>query len=246
MRDKKLLLKDRLIISIDSSSKKDVIKLCKNISGKVSTLKIGLQLLYSLGTGIIGTVKSFGYRVMLDAKLMDIPNTVSSAAAAIVNLDVSAVTVHTLGGRQMLARTRKAVEEQAKLKNKLKPVLFGVTVLTSLDDSDIKNLGFRDNFLSSVLNLSEIAVRSGMDGIICSPNEVEMVREKIGSDFYIATPGVRLPGDSAGDQKRINTPGEAISGGADFIIAGRSITTKNNVPETIDKFLVEIERGIHL
>ncbi len=244
MRNKKLLLRDRLIISIDTSSRNEVISLCKKISGKVSTLKIGLELIYSLGTGIVNTVKSFGYNVMLDAKLLDIPNTIRGAAAAISNLDISAVTIHIIGGKQMLVGAREAFEEEAKLKSNLMPVLFGVTVLTSLDDVDIKILGFKGNFLETVLSLSKIAIDSGMDGVICSPNEVEMLRGNLGSSFYIATPGVRLPEDDAGDQKRVNTPRDAILNGADFIIAGRSITGKKDIPEAVDKFLVEIERGI--
>jgi len=244
MRNKKLLLRDRLIISIDTSSRNEVISLCKKISGKVSTLKIGLELIYSLGTGIVNTVKSFGYNVMLDAKLLDIPNTIRGAAAAISNLDISAVTIHIIGGKQMLVGAREAFEEEAKLKSNLMPVLFGVTVLTSLDDGDIKILGFKGNFLETVLSLSKIAIDSGMDGVICSPNEVKMLRGNLGSSFYIATPGVRLPEDDAGDQKRVNTPRDAILNGADFIIAGRSITGKKDIPEAVDKFLVEIERGI--
>jgi orotidine-5'-phosphate decarboxylase len=244
MRGKKLPLRDRLIISIDTSSRNEVIILCKRISGKISTVKIGLELIYSLGTGIVKTVKSFGYNVMLDAKLLDIPNTVSGAASAISDLEISAVTIHVLGGSQMLVNARKTFEEMAKLKGKLRPVLFGVTILTSLDDGDIKSLGFKGDFLETVLGLSKIAIDSGIDGIICSPNEVKMLRDKLGDGFYIATPGVRLPGDAAGDQKRVNTPGGAILNGADFVISGRSITGKKNIPETIDRFLSEIERGL--
>jgi orotidine-5'-phosphate decarboxylase len=239
-----LLPAERLIISIDASSKNEVIGLCKKFSGKVSTIKIGLELIYSTGPAIVNTIRSFGYRVMLDAKLMDIPNTVSRASTAIANLDISALTIHTLGGRQMLVSAREAVEEQMKIKTIQKPLFFAVTILTSLDSGDLDSLGFRDGFLISVLGLSKIAVDSGMDGIICSPNEVEPVRKKLGSNFYIATPGIRLTGDETGDQKRINTPGQAISKGADFIIVGRSITTSVDIPGTIDMYLEEIDRSL--
>ena len=244
MKGSKLLLRDRLIIVIDTNNKNEVISLCKKISGKVSTVKIGLELIYSVGLGIVDTIKSFGYKVMLDAKLLDIPNTVSGAAAAIGKLGVSAVTLHTLGGKQMLISAREVMEKQAKLEAKLKPLLFGVTILTSLDDADLKALGFKGDFFQSVLNLSKIAVESGMDGIVCSPNEVKPVREKLGTGFYIATPGIRLPEDASGDQKRINTPEEAISRGADFIIVGRSITTREDVGGTIDLYLEKIERTL--
>ena len=238
--------KDRLIISIDVSTRKEAINLCKKISGGVTTLKIGLELLYSAGLGIIDTIKSFGYRVMLDAKLLDIPNTISGAARAIAGLGVSAVTIHSTGGKQMLVSAAEAVEEKARLEARIKPLLFAVTVLTSLDNEDLESIGFKEDFSRSVLNLSKVAVESGMDGIICSPNEVEVVRRLLGNDFYIATPGVRLPGDSANDQKRINTPAEAISKGADFIIVGRSITAREDTEEVIGHYIKEIERAINI
>jgi len=240
----KLLPSERLIVSIDASSKNEVISLCKKISGRVSTIKIGLELIYSTGTTIVSTIRSFGYRVMLDAKLMDIPNTISRASAAIANLDISALTIHTLGGRQMLVSAREAVEERMKIKSAHKPLFFAVTILTSLDSGDLESLGFRDGFLNSVLSLSKIAVDSGMDGIICSPNEVESIRKELGNDFYIATPGIRLKGDETGDQKRISTPGQAISKGADFVIVGRSITKSADIPGTIDLYLEEIDRSL--
>ncbi|PIU29378.1 MAG: orotidine-5'-phosphate decarboxylase [Candidatus Hydromicrobium americanum] len=244
MKDKKLSIKDRLIISVDQSKKIDVISLCKKISGRVSTLKLGLELIYGVGLEVIDTVKSFGYKVMLDAKLFDIPNTVKGAAEAIGGLGVSAVTIHTLGGRQMLEQTREILEKQSESRAKFRPLLFGVTILTSLDDKDLKTLGFKEDFSRSVLGLAGVAIEAGIDGIICSPDEVEAVRKKFGTNFYIATPGIRLPEDAAGDQKRINTPEEAMSRGADFIIVGRSITTREDVGGTIDLYLEKIERTL--
>lgn len=244
MKGSKLLLRDRLIIVIDTNNKNEVISLCKKISGKVSTVKIGLELIYSVGLGIVDTIKSFGYKVMLDAKLFDIPNTVKSAAEAIGGLGVSAVTIHTLGGRQMLEQAREILEKQSESRAKFRPLLFGVTILTSLDDKDLKALGFREDFMYSVLNLAGVAIDAGTDGIICSPNEVEAIRKKFGTGFYIATPGIRLPEDAAVDQKRINTPEEAMSRGADFLIVGRSITTREDVGGTIDLYLEKIERTL--
>ena len=244
MKGKKLSLKDRLIVSLDTNNKSDVVSMCRKISGKVSTLKLGLELIYGVGLEVIDTVKSFGYKVMLDAKLFDIPNTVKGAAEAIGGLGVSAVTIHTLGGRQMLEQTREILEKQSESRAKFRPLLFGVTILTSLDDKDLKALGFKGDFLYSVLSLAGIAIDAGVDGIICSPNEVDAIRKKFGTGFYIATPGIRLPGDAAGDQKRINTPEEAMSRGADFIIVGRSITTRKDVGGTIDLYLEKIERAL--
>jgi len=242
MKRKKLKVKDRLIISLDVASKREVISLCSKISGRVSTLKLGLELIYSLGPEIISTVKSFGYKVMLDAKLLDIPNTVAGALKAIGRLDVNMVTIHTMGGRKMLAEAVKAASAQPE--NRIRPLLLGVTVLTSLDDSDLEVMGFKKDHISSVLNLVGAAVEAGLDGIVCSAGEVKKVREKYGYDFYIATPGIRLPEDDIGDQKRVSTPRDAITGGADFIVIGRPITTKKDIGGAVDLYLEEIKGAL--
>ena len=227
---------------MDTSSRRDVISMCRKISGRVSTLKLGLELIYSVGPEVVSTVKSFGYKVMLDAKLLDIPNTVVGTVRAIGKLDVDIITIHALGGRKMMEEAVKVLDEQSK--DKIRPLLFGVTILTSLDDEDLKVLGFKGNFMDSVLNLINISGEAGLDGIVCSPREVEKVRKVSGSDFYIATPGIRLAGDAPGDQKRISTPFEAMSAGADFIIAGRSITAGKDIGKTIDLYMDNIRRAL--
>jgi len=241
---KSLKTADRLIISLDVNSRNEAIRLCKKIDNKVGTLKVGLELLYSAGLDIIDTVKSFGYKVLLDAKLYDIPNTVCGAAAAISKLDVEIVTVHILGGSEMLKSAKDRVCQISADMAKFPPLLFGVSILTSLDDMDLKSFRFSSGYLSSVLKLVGVAINSNIDGIICSPNEVKTIREKYGSNFYIATPGIRLEEDSKGDQKRFNTPEKAILDGADFIIVGRSITKKNDISETINVFLKRIEKAL--
>jgi orotidine-5'-phosphate decarboxylase len=244
LKIKDLKVCDRLIISLDVSSKKEVINLCKKINNSVTTLKLGLELIYSNGLSIIDTVKSFGYKVMLDAKLMDIPNTISNAVAAITKLGVDKITIHTLGGERMLKDAKSRLREECHKINTAVPMLFAVTILTSLDSGDLINLGFKADPLHSVLNLAKIAVESGIDGIICSPDEVKSIRESLGSNFYIATPGIRLPEDLKSDQKRFNTPSSAIKDGADYIVVGRSITLKENITDTVNNILYEIERSL--
>ncbi len=239
MKRKKLRARDRLIISLDVAGKRDVISLCSKISGKVSTLKLGLELIYSLGPEIVSTVKSFGYKVMLDAKLFDIPNTVAGALKAIGRLNADIITIHTLGGRAMLTGAVKAVRENRE--SKVRPFLFGVTILTSLDDRDLEVMGFKKSHIYSVLNLVDTAVESGLDGVVCSAGEVKKVREKTGSDFYIATPGIRLPEEDAGDQKRVSTPRDAITRGADFIVVGRPIIKKKDIGGAVDLYIEEIK-----
>ena len=244
MKIKNLKVCDRLIISLDVSSKKEVINLCKKINNSVTTLKLGLELIYSNGLSIIDTIKSFGYKVMLDAKLMDIPNTISNAVAAITKLGVDKITIHTLGGERMLKDAKSRLREECYKINITAPMLFAVTILTSLDSGDLINLGFKADPLHSVLNLAKIAVESGIDGIICSPDEVKSIRESLGSNFYIATPGIRLPEDLKSDQKRFSTPSKAIKDGADYIIVGRSITLKENITDAVKNILYEIERSL--
>ncbi len=239
MKRKKLKVSERLIISVDVAGKREVISLCSRISGKVSTLKLGLELIYSLGPGIVSTVQSFGYKVMLDAKLFDIPNTVSRALKAIGKLNVSMVTIHTLGGMNMLTRAVKAMKENTE--TGARPLLFGVTILTSLDNRDLKVMGFKKDHMYSVLSLVDTAVEAGLDGVICSPAEAGMVRERAGADLYIATPGIRLPQDDTGDQKRISTPSDAIAKGADFIIVGRPITRSEDISRAVDMYIKEIK-----
>jgi len=242
MKRKKLKVSDRLIVSLDVAGKREVISLCSKISGKVSTLKLGLELIYSLGPEIVGTVRSFGYKVMLDAKLFDIPNTVTGALRAIGRLNADIVTIHTLGGRDMLDAAVKAVREQKE--NKVRPLLFGVTLLTSLDNRDLEVMGFKKSRIYSVLNLVDSAVEAGLDGVVCSAGEVKEIREKAGSDFYIATPGIRLPEDDIGDQKRVSTPRDAITKGADFLIVGRPITKKKDTGGAVDMYLEEIKGAL--
>ncbi len=241
MKRKILKPEDRLIVVIDVNKKNELTRLLSAIGGKVTTVKLGLEMIYSVGTGIVDIAKSFGYKVMLDAKLADIPNTIKGAARAIADLSPSILTAHILGGKKMLEAAVNSIEEHSRKNNNIKPMVFGVTILTSLDDTDLRNMGFSKGYLPTVKKLVGIALDAGIDGIVCSPQEVEPLRNQFGDDFYIATPGIRLAEDSSGDQKRVNTPEEAISSGADMIIVGRSITTKEDIGETIDIYLKKIK-----
>lgn len=244
IKNAELVPRDRLIVSIDVSSEQQLISLCHSIDNNVTTLKLGLELIYSCGLKIIDTAKSFGYKVMLDAKLLDIPNTVNRAISAITGLGVDKVTIHTLGGAKMIMEAKEKAAAQAGKLNIFAPLIFGVTILTSLDNKDLEAMGFKGDYLSAVLCLAGQAIKSGVDGIICSPNEVSSIREKFGGSFYIATPGIRLEDDAADDQKRISTPYAAIKNGADFIIVGRSVTARENMGKTIKTILKDIERAL--
>ena len=241
MKTRILKPEDRLIVVIDVNKKSKLARLLAAIDGRITTVKLGLEMIYSRGPDVTGIAKNFGYRVMLDAKLMDIPNTIRGACHAIAGLGPSIVTIHTLGGKKMLRTAITAMEECSKKGSNLRPLLFGVTVLTSLDDQDLAGMGFGKGYLPTVKKLAGMALDAGIDGIVCSPQEVEPLRDEFGDDFYIATPGIRLAEDDGGDQKRINTPEEAISAGADMIIVGRPITAKEDIGEAVDIFLKKIK-----
>jgi len=241
---KNLRLKDRLIVVADVNRKSALIKLLKALDNKVSTVKLGLEMIYSVGVDAVDIVRRSGYRVMLDAKLMDIPNTVKGASSAIAGLEPSLVTMYALGGKAMIKASLEAFKEKSRKYGFKRPLLMAVTVLTSLDDSDLEQMGFSGRYMDTVKELAGLALEAGADGIVCSPGEVAELRKQFGNDFYIATPGIRLAGDGAGDQKRINTPGDAISSGADMVIVGRSITLKEDMGLAADIFLEEIKKAL--
>ena len=241
---KNLKIKDRLILSLDVSGKSEALEVLKKADNKISTIKVGLELIYNEGLSIVDLIKKAGYKVMLDAKLMDIPNTVAGAAKGISKLDVNMITLHTFGGSSMIRSANETLARSSSQNNKSKPLFFGVTVLTSLDDSDLESFGFKISYMDLVLRMAKIGVESGIDGIVCSPNEVDLLRKNLGINFLIATPGIRLSDDNTADQKRINTPEKAIKDGADFIIVGRSIIKSLDIKNTIDIFLKKIESGL--
>jgi orotidine-5'-phosphate decarboxylase len=239
-------LKDRLIVSIDVSTKQEILSLCSSINNSVSTLKIGLEVIYSCGLGIIKSIKSCGYNVMLDAKLHDIPNTVSRAISAITAMGVSKVTVHASGGREMICAALEAVAAKAEELKIIPPEIFAVTVLTSLDDVDLKEAGFKNGFRDSVLKLAKLAQLGGAGALVCSPNEVEFIKEELGAGLIIATPGIRMHDKGINDQKRVNTPYQAIKNGADYIIVGRPITQSSKPYEAVKAIINDIETALSL
>jgi orotidine-5'-phosphate decarboxylase len=244
LKKRKLRLRDRLIVVIDVDSKSRLMKILSRISGKISTVKLGLEMIYSAGIGVVDITKRSGYDVMLDAKIMDIPNTASRASSAIARLKPSMVTIHALGGRRMIEDSQRALKQQSEKELSIKPLLFGVTVLTSLDDRDLEEMGFSGGYIGTVKKLAGIALDAGVDGIICSPGEAGILRKEYGEDFFIATPGIRLEEDSPGDQKRFSTPEKAIQSGSDILIAGRSITGKEDMAGAVNFILGRIGNAL--
>jgi orotidine-5'-phosphate decarboxylase len=182
-------------------------------------LKIGKEMFTRLGPAFVEDVQQQGFDVFLDLKYHDIPNTVAQACKAACDLGVWMLNVHASGGRRMMEAARDAIAA-----HRHQPRLIAVTMLTSLDQNDIAEIGYRGTPEENVLRLAALTQASGLDGVVCSPREVVLLREKIGSDFLLVTPGIRPAGSAGDDQRRTMTPAQALQAGASYLVIGRPIT----------------------
>ncbi|MFY9561927.1 MAG: orotidine-5'-phosphate decarboxylase [Terriglobales bacterium] len=209
----------RLIVALDVSSAAAARKIVAAVGDSAYAYKVGMQLYTAEGPGLVRELVTSGRRVFLDLKYHDIPSTVGAAVQEAARLGVSMLTVHASGGCPMLRAAVKAAEYQAN-----SPLVLGVTVLTSLDDGDLNKLGVRGNVVDQVLRLAALALSNGCQGVVASAHEAAALREDLGQEFAIVTPGVRPAGSGRGDQVRVVTPSEAIAAGATHIVVGRPIT----------------------
>lgn len=212
-----------LILALDTSDLDEAREKAAWVRESVDIVKVGLQLFASAGTRGIEALKGDGFEVFLDIKMIDIPNTVSSAIRALCDLEPLMLTLHTMGGQEMMRGAEMAVREHCHGTDIRKPLLIGVTVLTSLDILALTKIGVSDSIESQVERLAKLAKESGMDGLVTSPLETLKVRREVGLEMLLITPGVRLEGTSQDDQKRVATPADALSAGADFIVVGRPV-----------------------
>ena len=210
--------KDRLIVALDVSGATQARQIVQAIGDAATTYKIGKQLFTAEGPQVVRDLVASGRKVFLDLKYHDIPNTVAAAVRSAAELGVSMLTVHASGGSKML----KAAAEAAS-QSPAKPMVLAVTVLTSLSDADLQELGVAGNVLSQVLRLGALARAAGCGGLVASAQEARELRTALGEDFAIVTPGVRPAGASAGDQARVVTPKDAIAAGATYLVVGRPI-----------------------
>ena len=212
-------LRDRLIVALDFPSAAKARQAAKTISPATNFFKVGKQLFTAEGPGFVRELVEGGNKVFLDLKYHDIPNTVGLAVVAAAELGVAMLNVHASGGAQMM---RAATESAAKAKRP--PLVLAVTVLTSLNDSDLQEIGVAGRALDQVLRLAVLARANGCDGVVASPAEAAELRREMGTGFLIVTPGVRPAGSAQNDQARLTTPAEAITAGATHIVVGRPIT----------------------
>ncbi len=243
MRNNELNMIRKIIIALDVKNREEARAVLESLP-EARIFKVGLELYTAEGPAMIDLVKSFGKEVFLDLKLHDIPNTVAGAVKSAVRHGVAMLTLHTSGGREMMKRAVEAARETAVKENKPLPLILGVTVLTSLKDADLQEIGFSSDSRNQVLRLARLAVESGIEGIVCSPQELESLRAELGSRVRIITPGIRPAWAEAQDQKRIMTPGEAIKKGADFLVIGRPITQAPVPREAFNRVLEELQSAV--
>ena len=234
-------MSDKLIVALDFSSLAEAEKAVKKISPLVNTFKVGKELFTSAGPEAIRMIHSHKGRVFLDLKFHDIPNTVGSACEAAAALGVFMLNVHALGGKTMMYHAMQAVHKVANEKKIAPPKVIGVTVLTSLTDLDLKEVGIKKKITQEVKDLALLTKSCGLDGVVASGQEIEAIRKVAGKDFLIVTPGVRPIWAAHGDQKRVMTPKEAVALGADYIVVGRPITQHPQPLVAVEKILKEIE-----
>jgi orotidine-5'-phosphate decarboxylase len=208
----------RLILALDVESKEEALLLVKPLIGKVSWIKLGLQLFVRYGPTIVDEFHALGFKVFLDLKLHDIPNTVSSAIKSLRGRPCSLLTLHASGGSEMLARAVETAQQSIP-----DCQLLGVTVLTSMDQTQLNAVGVKSIPEDQVKLLGKLAIHSGIHGCVCSPLELPLLRKELGPKAVLVTPGIRYPDGKADDQNRVMTPIQAAQAGANFIVVGRPI-----------------------
>jgi len=234
-------LRKKIIIALDVKNKEEAVAVVSGLKD-ARTFKVGLELFTAEGPALFKKLKALRKSIFLDLKLYDIPNTVAGAVRSAVRHGVQMMTIHTSGGRDMMARAAEAARETAEAEKVERPLLLGVTILTSLKSAELDEVGMKPDVAGQVLRLAGLAKSAGMDGVVCSPQEIEMIRKEHGQDLLIVTPGIRPVWAAAQDQKRIMTPAKAVQKGADYLVIGRPITGAASPQEAFARIVEELER----
>ena len=231
----------RLIVAIDVDTMEKVQQLVETLGDSVSYYKVGMELFYSIGSEVITYLSKQGKDVFLDLKLHDIPNTVVKSLAALTGMPgITMLNVHASGGQAMMTAAATSVKNKAIAMGIQAPKLIGVTVLTSINDDEWQALGYDMDLSAQVVHLAMLAKKSGLDGVVASPQEAVKIREACGKEFIIVTPGIRPAGAAINDQSRIATPGGALANGAHHLVIGRPITAAQNPRQAVEVILEEM------
>jgi orotidine-5'-phosphate decarboxylase len=252
----------RLIVALDVSDRSAALKVIEQLSGLIRVFKVGNQLFTAEGPALVREIVGAGLDVFLDLKFHDIPNTVAGAVSSACRLGVAITNVHASGGLEMMKAAAAAAGADVKSKTprlagfgkrspdaqtaptdeQLRPAVIGVTVLTSMDQRSLAQVGVPIDPVSQAVTLAKLVREAGLDGVVASPQEVAPIREHLGnSDFIIVTPGVRPAGSAIGDQKRVGSPAQAIRDGADYLVIGRPITASPDPRARVERILEEIQ-----
>ncbi|MCG9581956.1 orotidine-5'-phosphate decarboxylase [Vibrio tubiashii] len=214
------MIDQKVIVALDYDNQADALAFVDRIDPSSCRLKVGKEMFTLFGPDFVKELHKRGFSVFLDLKFHDIPNTCSKAVRAAAELGVWMVNVHASGGERMMTASREILEPYGKDR----PLLIGVTVLTSMEQSDLAGIGLNIAPQEQVIRLANLTKNSGLDGVVCSAQESSMLKSELGKEFKLVTPGIRPAGAAVGDQKRIMTPVDAIQAGSDYLVIGRPIT----------------------
>ncbi len=224
-----------VLVALDYAAEAPALALAEQLDPALCRLKVGKELFTRCGPSLVEQLQGKGFEIFLDLKFHDIPNTVAGAVRSAAELGVWMVNVHASGGRRMMEAAVEALQPSGH-----KPLLIAVTVLTSMSDGDLAELGYAESAEQRVMRLAALAESSGLDGVVCSALEAPVLREQSGAEFCLVTPGIRLAGDAAGDQRRVVTPAQALANGSDYLVIGRSITGAGDPLAALERVHAEI------
>jgi orotidine-5'-phosphate decarboxylase len=230
-------MRNPIIAALDVPDAEAAIKLANDIAPAVGAFKIGSELFTAAGPDIVKKIRATGAPVFLDLKFHDIPNTVAKAVALATRLGVQILTVHASGGGEMMRAAEKSAQDTAKSLNLPAPLVLGVTVLTSSNNEMLAEIGCETDAEKQVLRLAQLAVKSGLRGLVCSPLEIVALRKILPAHIQLVTPGIRTGAEKADDQKRTLSAREAIQAGANWLVIGRPIYAAENPRAAAEKIL---------
>ena len=230
--------RERLIVALDVPRASEALRLAEELSGEVGLFKVGLELFCAEGPDLVKALSRHA-RIFLDLKFLDIPNTVTGALRSVLPLDPYFLTVHATGGMPMMKAVSELLQTHRQQGGQTRSL--AVTVLTSFDETEWKNVGQTHDTAASVLNLARLAQQSGMDGGVCSPQEARQLRQHLGTSFHLVCPGIRPIGSDLGDQVRVSDPASALQAGADYLVVGRPITASTHPREAAHALVESIQ-----
>lgn len=230
---------ERIIVALDCG-RDEALMLAEQLRGRARWVKIGMTLYYACGPSIIAAFKQRGFKVFLDLKLHDIPFQIEGAAKSAALTGADMITMHVLGGKAMLEAGQRGVAAAARQRDGAAAVTLGITVLTSMDAAALEQIGIDRAPADQVSLLASVAKDAGISGVVSSPQEAAALRQTLGPQAYIVTPGVRPAGSDKGDQSRVATPAEAFANGASHIVIGRPITKAQNPSEAFESIIADL------